>query len=78
MYSSLNVVRVIKPRRMRLAVHVARMGRIKVYTGFGGENFRERDDLEDPCVDGGNMKKDLQEVGCESMDWIVLAQDRER
>ena len=25
-----------------------------------------------------NIKMDLQEVGCEGMDWIDLAQDRER
>jgi len=25
-----------------------------------------------------NIKKDRQEVGCDSMDWIVLAQDRDR
>jgi hypothetical protein len=25
-----------------------------------------------------NNKMDLQEVGCEGMDWIELAQDRER
>jgi hypothetical protein len=25
-----------------------------------------------------NIKVDLQEVGCESMDWIELAQDRNR
>jgi hypothetical protein len=25
-----------------------------------------------------NIKTDLQEVGCESMDWIELAQDRDR
>jgi hypothetical protein len=25
-----------------------------------------------------NIKKDLQEVGCEFMNWINLAQDRER
>ena len=25
-----------------------------------------------------NIKVDLQEVGCEDMDWIELAQDRDR
>jgi len=25
-----------------------------------------------------NIKMDLQEVGCESLDWIELTQDRER
>ena len=27
---------------------------------------------------GDNIKIDLQEVGCEGMDWIELAQDRDR
>jgi hypothetical protein len=26
----------------------------------------------------GNIKMNLQEVGCESMDWIEVAQDRDR
>jgi hypothetical protein len=34
LYSSPNIVRVIKSRRMRWAGHVARMGRGEVYTGF--------------------------------------------
>jgi CRISPR/Cas system-associated protein Cas7 (RAMP superfamily) len=27
---------------------------------------------------GDNIKMDLQKVGCEGMDWIKLAQDRDR
>ena len=37
LYCSPNIVRVIKSRRMRWAVHVARMGRGEAYKGFGGE-----------------------------------------
>jgi hypothetical protein len=37
LYSSTNIVRVIKSRKMRWAGPVARMGRAEVYTGFGCE-----------------------------------------
>jgi len=37
---------------MRWAVHVERMGRMEVYTGFRWGNLRERDNLGDPGVDG--------------------------
>jgi hypothetical protein len=43
LYSSPNIVRVIKLRRMRWAGHVARMGRGEVFTGFwlGGPKARD-------------------------------------
>jgi len=42
LYSSPNIVRVIKSRRMRWAVHVARMGEERgVYRGLGGETGRK-------------------------------------
>ena len=50
--SSPNIFRVIKSRRLRLARHVARMGRSEAYIGFWWGNLRERDHLEDPGVDG--------------------------
>jgi hypothetical protein len=37
LYSSPNIVWVIKSRRVRWVVHVARVGKTEVYTGFGGE-----------------------------------------
>jgi hypothetical protein len=46
--------------------------------GFFWGGMRERDNLEDPGVDGDNIKMDLQKVGCGGMDWIELACDRDR
>jgi len=34
--------------------------------------------LGDPGVDGDNIKMDLQEVECGDMDWIEMAQNRDR
>jgi len=77
LYCSPNIVRVIKSRRMRWAGHVTRMeGERRAYIRFLWGNLRERDHLEDPDVDG--FKMDLQEVGCGGMNWIELAQNRDR
>ena len=45
---------------------------------FRWENLWERDHLEDPGLDGDNIKMDLQEMGCGCVDWISPAQDRDR
>jgi len=72
-------VPVIKSRKMRWAGHVASMGerrdlyRILVGKPEGKRSLgRHRRRWED------NIMMDLQEVGCEIMDWIQLAQDRDR
>jgi len=79
LYCSLNIARVIKSRRMRWAGHVARMGEGRgVYRALVGKPEgkgplgRPRHRWED------NIKMDFQEVGFGCMDWIELAQDRDR
>ena len=77
--SSPNIVRVIKSRRMRWAGHVARMGEERwVYRILVGkpEGRRPLGRPRRRWVD--NIRMDLQEMGCGYMDWIGLAQDRDR
>jgi len=79
LYCSPNTVRVIQSRRMRRAGHVARMGRRQAYTGFWWRNLRERDHLEDPGVDGRIILRWIfRKWDVRGMDWIELAQDRDR
>jgi hypothetical protein len=79
MYSSPNTVRVIKSRKMRLGGHVEGMGgEREVYRVLVGKQEGKRP-LGRPrrrWVD--NIRMDLQEVGCGFMDWIGMAQDRDR
>ena len=79
LYVSPNIVWVIKSRRMKWAGHVARMwatrGVYRVLVGKPEGKIplgRRRRRWED------NIKMDLQEVGCGGMNWIDLAQDRDR
>ena len=79
LYSSPNIVRVIKSRRMRWAGHVARMeegrGVHKVLVGkpeLKRPLGRPRRRWED------NIKMDLEEVGRGCGDWMELAHDRDR
>jgi hypothetical protein len=43
LYSSPNIIRMIKPRRMRLAWHVARIGRRGMHIGHWWGGQKERD-----------------------------------
>jgi hypothetical protein len=77
LYSSPNIVRVIKSRRMRWVGHVASMeegsGVYSVLVGRPkGKRLlgRLRHRWED------NIKMDLREIGIDGLNWIQLAQDR--
>jgi hypothetical protein len=77
LYSSPNIVRVIKSRRMRWAGHVARVGeRRGVYRVLVGrpegkrQLGRPRRRWED------NIKMNLREIGIDGANWIQLAQNR--
>ena len=78
MYSSPNIVRVIKSRKISWAGHVARMGEEKGLYRVLLRKLEGRRPLGRPrrrWVD--NIRMDLQEVGCGYMDWIGLAQDKD-
>jgi hypothetical protein len=79
LYCSPNIVRAIKSRRRRWAGHVAYMGEMKgVYRVLVGkpEGTRPLGRPRHRCED--NIKIGLQNAGCRAVDWIDLAQDRDR
>jgi len=79
MYSSPNVIQVIKLSRMRLVGHVACMGdRRGAYRVLVGKPEGMRVLGRPRCRWEDNIKIDIQEVGCGGLDWIDLAQDRDR
>ena len=79
LYSSPNIARERESRRMRWAVHVARMGdRGGVFRVLVGKPERKRPFGRPRLRWKDNIKMDLQEVGCGVMDWMELAQDRDR
>jgi hypothetical protein len=79
LYSSPNIIRTIKPRRMRLAGHVARMGAkrnaYRILVGMP-EGKRPLGRPRRRWMD--NIKMDLRETGWDGMDWIDLAQNRDQ
>jgi hypothetical protein len=74
LYSSPSIIRIRKARRVRCAGHVARMGekrnayRLLVGKPEGRRPHRWLD----------NIRMDLGEVGWGDVDWIGLAQDKDR
>jgi len=74
LYSSPNIVRVIKSRRMRWVGYVAHMGESRgVYRVLVGKPEGTRPLGRPRHRWENNIKMDLQEVGCEGIDWIDVA-----
>jgi hypothetical protein len=79
LYSSPNIIRQIKSRRIRWAGHVARMGEGRnVYKVFIGkpEGKRPLGRPRHRWEDG--IRMDLREIGWGSVDWIQVALNRDR
>jgi len=57
---------------------VALWVREEVCAGFWWRNLRERPLGRPRNIREDKIKMDIQEVGCEGMDWIDLAQNRDR
>jgi hypothetical protein len=77
LYSSPNIVRVIKSRRMMWAGHVARMGKRKgVYRVVVGRPEGKRPLGRPRRRWGDNIKMDIREIRIDGANWTQLAGDR--
>jgi hypothetical protein len=79
LYSSPNIIRIINSRRMRWAGHVARIGEKRNTYGLLMGKPEGKIPLGRPrrrWVD--NIKMGLLEIGWGGIDWIGLAQDRDK
>jgi hypothetical protein len=79
LYSSPSIIRIIKLRRMRWAGHVARKGEKRnTYRLLVRKPEGKRPLGRPRCRWVDNIRIDLGEVGWGDVDWIDLAQDRNR
>jgi hypothetical protein len=79
LYFSPNIIMQIKSRRIRWAGHVARMGEERKVYGVLMRKPEGKKPLGRPRRRWEDrIKMDLRENGCGSVDWIQLAQNRDR
>jgi hypothetical protein len=73
-----NIILLIKSSIIWWAGHIERMGRGPVHREFWWGNLRERGHIEEPGVDGRIMVRSVFRKWVGGVDWIDLAQDRDR
>jgi hypothetical protein len=79
LYSSPSIIRIIKSRRMRWVGHIVRMGEKRnAYRLLVGKPEGKRPLGRPRRMWVDNIRMDLREVGWGDVDWIGLAQDRNR
>jgi hypothetical protein len=79
LYSSPSIIKIIKYRRIIWAEHVARMGeKTNAYKLLVGKPEGKRPLRRPRCRWVVNIRMDLVEVGWGDVNWIGLAQDRDR
>jgi hypothetical protein len=79
LYSSPSIIRIIKSRRMREAEHVVEMGaKRNAYRLLVGKPDGKRPLGRPRRRSVDNIRMDLAKVGWGEVDWIGLAQDRNR
>jgi hypothetical protein len=79
LYSSPSIIRAIKARRMRWTGYVALMGEVRgAYSILVGRPEGRRPLRKPRHRWEDNIKRDLREIGFGDVDWIHLAQDRDR
>jgi hypothetical protein len=77
LYSSPNIVKVIKSMRMRWAGHVAGMGKGRgAYRDLVGRSEGKRPLGRPRRMWEDNIKMELREIVIDGANWILLAQDR--
>jgi hypothetical protein len=79
LYSSPNIIRMIKSRRMKWAWHVARVvGKRNAFRILVGKSDGKRPQGRPRRRWVDNIKMDLRKIEWDGMDWIDLAQDRDQ
>jgi hypothetical protein len=72
-------MRMIKSRMVRWVGHVARMGRREIHIGYYWESQMEREHREDQGLGGFSILKLIfNAIGMDEINWIHLAQDRDK